>query len=215
MRIEFVGPSGAGKSKLLKDVYPRLKPYHETYMHTARGFADIHGNRRNSWQNSVDRLAALLENPRLAAWCLRNVADGAQASYFLSLCRRVRYMTHLESRAGIHLVNEGPRRALLVALPGARHEPEAVLDLIPKPELIICVTADPEISVQRLLHRGGPAMRGQDTTSIQRTIEKQRVWLERVTTGMPTVHVDTTNGQDHSPSVADDIMAFIKANRTD
>lgn len=210
MIVEFVGHWGAGKSTLLRGTKEVLEAREApTRMHNARD--DCRGKDGQAL-SGMGRwgyaMAAMTRRPTLATWWLYNARNKRQTSKMVRYCRRIRYVDQLRFQPGnIHLVDEGPMRALPGILGAATRRPELLIPNVPVPDLIVKVQASAEVTLMRLRERPNEKwVTATDREVLAMRGDYLRHLEQHVMHGRNAVEVDTTDEADASERVADLIM---------
>lgn len=148
--VEFTGPSGAGKSTLAAEVRKQLDDQGVSYR----------------WHDSTYQyrtLRSVWKHRRLAAWRAANIIARRRPPVHVmwpqmkKVAGGAELLRRLGQQPGLHLVDEG----LFLPLPNhIGHQPRTARGLLsaaPRPQLLVNVTATPEVTAARREQRGSKA----------------------------------------------------------
>lgn len=210
--VEIIGPPGAGKSSMISRLERRLERRGvDVHAHRAIGFFDPDGRRESAGRRRVTQIAAVALNARLLLWLWWHGRDVWGPKELAAMCVRVHFAKRLRRRNGLHLLDEGPLRAAPGLMPDAERRGR-LLRLLPRPDLVVALTVDPEVAIGRVRHRGVGAITSPRSHELLRAGHGQHLAVIDVVARMiPTVRCDTTGAEDHAELIGDWILEQLGA----
>ena len=210
--IEIIGPAGAGKSTLVARLEHLLRRQGtEVVAHRAIGFVDPDGRPESKVRRRANQALSLLSNPRLVLWCWRYGRSTLDSKTLVAMCVRARFAKRLRRRPGIHLLDEGPLRIAPVLFAHAQGRGPELLAFLPLPQLVVALTVDPDVPVERVQAR--PVGTISSAAALERLRSANRLHtsaLETIQQTVPAIQLDTTRGEDHTAAARDWILSQLR-----